>query len=145
MILFSLSPVLSRWRGVFLLVAVFALAPDRASAECGDYITIHGFAFDKHRAHSILAVVDFTRLESANGESPPFKRPCHGPNCSSSPARELPPLASVITFGFQLKELVQEPAPIDDETALDSSFDHNNTSLHPIYRTNSIFHPPRLG
>jgi len=139
-----LSLLVRHWRAVLLLVAAMSLNPGRASAECGDYIAIHNPAPDAHRNLSMPPTHD--RLaQNELGDSMPNKLPCHGPNCSSVPVRESPPLAPVIPFSSHIKKLVQCPAWADDEAARGSSFACDNTSLPPSYRASSVFHPPRFG
>ena len=139
-----LSLLVRHWRAVLLLVAAMSLNPGRASAECGDYITIHNPVPDAHRnlsmppTHDRLAPNEF-------GDSMPSKFPCRGPNCSSMPVRDSPPLAPVISFSSHVKELVQSPALEDDEASRGSSFARDDTSLPAIYRAYSVFHPPRFG
>ena len=139
-----LSFLVRRWRAVLLLVAAMSLNPGRACAECGNYITIHNPASETHLAPSMLPTHDRLALNEL-GNSTPSKLPCRGPNCSSIPVRESPPLAPVIPFSSHIKKLVQCPAWADDEAARSSSFACDDTSLPPSYRASSVFHPPRFG
>jgi hypothetical protein len=137
------SPLIVRhWRAALLLVAGVLFSPGRSSAECGDYLTIHK---QRSEANGDRAMpVSEQDVEYNFGHSLPSKQPCHGPNCSSSPVREFPPLAPVIPTGPQLKDLAQQLYSTDQETALGSEFARDNPSVRPIHRASSVFHPPRL-
>jgi hypothetical protein len=125
------------WRVALLLVVVACSTPARAAAECGDYVTILNSS--QNASHT-------TSVANPNPEQMPAK-PCHGPNCSSSPAREFPPVPPApSTSTNSVKESARNAAGTDDAVAaLGSPFDRDLTSPHPIRRASSIFHPPRLG
>jgi hypothetical protein len=135
----SLFPPLlvRRWRAVLLLVAAFVLTQGRASAECGDYITI------RHAAHGRSPHESMPVTSNDFKDSVPEKLPCHGPNCSRSPGRNLPPLAPVAPVISLAKDLVQSIKPIN-ETTPHSTLARDFTSTLPIDRPSPIFHPPRL-
>lgn len=128
------------WNGLrtSVVLAVVACAmPQRAPASCGDYITIQhtASASERHQVH----------FDTMDGEpSTPARTPCQGPNCSNSPTDELP-LAPVVPVSPQLKEQAEFLAKVWDGECPSSGFDRESSSSRPVYRTNSIFHPPRLG
>jgi hypothetical protein len=125
-------------RVALLLVVVACSTPERAAAECGDYVTIlNGSQSATHAAP----------VSNLNPEQSPAKPPCHGPNCSSSPAREFPPVPPAPTTSTStVKESARNSSAADTAAAaLGSPFDRDLTSPLPIHRASSIFHPPRLG
>jgi hypothetical protein len=130
-----------RWRAVLLLFAAFLSTQGRASAECGDYITI------RHTAHAPKhgdLTPEATPITSNDLEhSLPEKVPCHGPNCSRSPGHSLPPIAPVAPAISLAKDLDQGIRPVDEATP-QSSRAGDFTSTLPIDRPSPIFHPPRL-
>jgi hypothetical protein len=136
----SLSQLIRRWRVVLLLVAVFALTQGRASAECGDYITI------RHDSTVVTGVESMPASDQITphdfNHSTPTKLPCNGPNCSRSPVRGLPPLAPVGTVSHFEKEMVQNLRLLDDATA-HLTFSRDSNSSLPVSRATSVFHPPR--
>src|SRR5581483_2975243 len=97
-----LSTLLRGWRAALLLLAVACVNPARASAGCGDYVTIRDDAAPS-AAHAAPVA--------------PVKPPCHGPNCSGTPTRESPPLPPVVPAGSLPKELTRNPDPVDGPDA----------------------------
>lgn len=144
---YDLSLLIRDWRVVLLLVAGISLTPGRASAACGDYISIHNAVRDLASSANPDQSALITNPIALNepGNSTPSKLPCHGPNCSNSPVRQLPPLAPATPVGLRVKELVQHPVPTDDDVQPGLSSVCDNTLLSPIDHTSAIFHPPRLG
>lgn len=128
----ALSTPVRHWRVALLLAGGVLFAPSRAAAECGDYITI------KHQSHT-----DSEYPESH--DTSPIKRPCHGPNCSTSPVRDFPPLAPVIPVVSRAKELAQPIEMAGKDTTQTARLSRDDSSPRPIHRTTSIFHPPRHG
>jgi hypothetical protein len=127
----SLCTLLRGWRAALLLLAVACFSPARASAGCGDYVTIRDDATAP--AHRVTPQT-------------PANPPCHGPNCSGSPTREAPPLVPVVPTGHQPKELTRNPDPADGPDAEPGcSFDRDSTSARPIRQASSVYHPPRAG
>jgi hypothetical protein len=128
----------------FAIAVSLAASAGRAAAECGDYVTIlNGSGSSGHQSGTRSG------HDAVPGGTPtpaPAKPPCHGPNCSGSPAREAPPLAPVAPTGTQAKELTQHLGPVNSPDAEPgSAFDRDITSHRPIRRASSVFHPPRLG
>ena len=128
-------PALVRgWRAALLLAAAACATPDRATASCGDYVTIlNGQPSSGHHA-----------TPAAPGEAPaPARPPCRGPNCSESPTRDAPPPAPVSPVGPRVKELVRCADPGDAAAAPRSSLGRDDSSPRPVRRATSVFHPPR--
>jgi hypothetical protein len=120
-----------------------SLTPGRASAECGDYLTIRNSAHDSHQDQS-KPTVDRLALEAFD-VSTKRESPCRGPNCSKLPAKEKTPLSPpVIPVSSSVKQVVQYSPIADVETGADSRLHFDNTFNFPIHRASSIFHPPRL-
>src|SRR5262245_47042971 len=133
------SSLLRGWWAALLLAAAACLTPGRASAECGDYVTIrNGPADPAHHAT--------TRDATPQPDQAPARPPCHGPNCSSAPARDPSPLPPVAPTGLQPKELTQHPAAAaDPDAGPGSALDRDPSSARPVRRASSVFHPPRAG
>jgi hypothetical protein len=120
----AIVPALFRgWRAGLLLVVAACATPNRATAGCGDYVTILNGS-DSHQ---------------------PAKMPCHGPNCSEAPARQQMPLAPVSPVGPQVKEVVQSLLTLDVPIPSPDAFDRDHSFSRPIPGGSSIFHPPRHG
>jgi hypothetical protein len=137
------SSPLRGWPVALLLVAWICFTPGQAVAECGDYLTIRN-ASPGSTHHSTTTNIDHP-IQDDLGTQSPLKQPCHGPNCSSSPVREFPPLAPITLASTWVKEVAQPFSPLDVEIARAGSFDSDLTSLRPIHRASSVFHPPRAG
>jgi hypothetical protein len=143
---YSLPPLIRGWRAAMLLAAVALSSPGRASAECGDYITVGGKSAMAHHEPAPDTPATTPTAQSETRPAAPGKRPCRGPNCSASPAKEFPPVPPAPSAGPQAKEHARLP-----ETARDSGADprdpfaRDNTSPRPIRRATSVFHPPRIG
>jgi hypothetical protein len=129
----SLPPLVRGWRAALLLVVVACASPGRATASCGDHVTILN---DPAGAAE--------HATKADGPAP-FRLPCRGPNCSGAPRREAPPLAPVAPAGAQVKEFAEVVACGDQPEGGSSPFARDDTSPRPIDRPSSVFHPPRLG
>jgi len=118
-------------RTALLFVVVAYLTQGRASAECGDYVTVvNGPTASAH--------------QTTPQEQAPAKPPCHGPNCSGSPVHEPSPLAPVVPAGSQAKELTQHPGTASaSDASPGSALDRESTSARPIRHASAVFHPPR--
>lgn len=127
------------WRVILPLVAVFFLNPGKATAECGDYITI--LKPSTVSLNHITPTIPEPISNRVGNQSP--DKPCHGPNCSSTPTQNHPPLAPITPVGSQIKELTHTLIPRDGESTPARSFNRDCISPQPIHRTSSIFHPPR--
>lgn len=126
-------------RAALLLVAVACFSPGRASAECGDYVTIlNAPANHPHAAPQ-------PEHHPATEPPAPVKPPCHGPNCSGAPNRELPPLAPVATTAPAVKDLARLLGPIDPDSHVRGRFERDHSSPRPVRRPSDVFHPPRHG
>ncbi|HEV3437972.1 MAG TPA: hypothetical protein VG122_11460 [Gemmata sp.] len=137
------SFLLRSWPAVLLFVVSLGFTPGRAAAECGDYIGIRN-APPGSTHHSSTTNID-RPIPDGLGTPNPLKQPCHGPNCSSSPVREFPPLAPITPVSTWVKEVAQPFSPLDAEITTAGSLDRDLTSPRPIHRASSVFHPPRLG
>ena len=128
------------WRAPLLLVAAACASPGRASAECGDHVIIlNGPA-------AANAKTTHTPANPTPDATPAAPRPpCHGPNCSGSPAPKAP-LAPITAPTTQLKEQAGH-AGSECEADRDSGtpFGPDSDCACPIRRASSVFHPPRLG
>jgi hypothetical protein len=132
-----LSSLIRGGRAAVLLVAAACATPDRASAECGDYVTILNAPAGS--THSMPATTE-------TGETPaPMRTPCRGPNCQGAPVRDFPPLTPVSPVGSQVKEQAQCLDAVDRAESQREILDRDSSSSRPIHRPTSIFHPPRLG
>jgi hypothetical protein len=142
MLMLILSPplLIRLWRALLLLIAAFALTQGRASAECGDYITIRHAARVANQHESMPWTVPPTLNDIKN--TVPENLPCRGPNCSRSPGQNLPPLAPVAPVISLAKGLIQDIQPIDEATQ-HSPLARDFTFILPINRPFPIFHPPR--
>src|SRR5579872_7187317 len=129
------------WRAILLLAAGVLFAPSRASAECGDYITII-----KHGSDSGHTQANTSHDQSAqhhiNNSMPP-STPCKGPNCSSSPSHKSTPLAPVVLVTSTAKELTQPSLNSSGDSDTPSKFNRDDIFERPIHHSSTIFHPPR--
>jgi hypothetical protein len=144
------------YSAVTLLMGWCCLTAGRASAECGDYVTLTNTPH--HSPHEGRQASTHNPSNSSQhplqhpivdgsaevGTPVPFELPCHGPGCSRLPAREFPPLVPVSPVSSRAKEAAQPVLPFDHGFLASSSFDCDLTSLRPIDRASSVFHPPRL-
>src|SRR5262245_34061869 len=137
----SIPTLLRGWR-VALLLAVACLTPGRASAECGDYVTI--LNGPGASAHQPMPGANDGATPNHENTPSPVKPPCHGPNCSSTPDLPFPPLAPIAPVGTQVKELTGHLHPATEADAGPGrAFDRDTTSARPIRRASSVFHPPQ--
>src|SRR4051812_25963603 len=84
------------WRAAVLLAVTACATPDRATASCGDYLTLHSGS--DH-------VAEYPTLPKTDSSDP--HPPCHGPNCSNAPVHHPVPLAPATISGPQAKEVVR--------------------------------------
>lgn len=123
-----------RIAGTIAAVALVSFSPARASAQCGDYITIADGRHAPVQPHGLTDPVTGRRL-------PP--KPCNGPNCSGGPAQPEFPLTA-------------PPPPPDDSRQSAAGAVGNpgggrgpgwfaGVTSHgpPIHVARSIFRPPR--
>ncbi len=112
-----------------LLVVGVLLSPQRASAtECGSHVTV------------LNPTAESQHAPMSHGD--PAKAPCQGPNCSSAPERNAPPPASAPISG-QIKQSIPGTGQVNSADPPHVSFDRSAEDARPIYRSLSIFHPPR--
>jgi len=130
-----LSPVRG-WRAALLLVAVACASPNRASAECGEHVTV--------LTPTASASLDARATPAPGAAVLPAspKVPCSGPNCSRAPERPAPPFAPAPTAEPQAKEVLQVPGAAEQPDGAASRL-NDFTPPFPIRRSSSIFHPPR--
>src|SRR5262249_104147 len=131
----SLSSLFRGWRATALLVVVVCLSPQRVAAEGGDHVRILNTSVDS----------DLHAMPGPAEKPAPLPPPCQGPNCSSAPERPTPLFPPVTPVGLQGKEVIRSLGLNDQPENPGFSFDHDFTSLRPIRRPASIFHPPRVG
>jgi hypothetical protein len=144
--MFSLSPSLLRNApAALLLVVVACLTPDRASAGCGNHVPLFTdpLPLTEQKANtnesSPAPCTGPDCLRQAN-ESRPVP-PCHGPGCSQQPTRDAPaPTASRIVSPTTDAALNAVSSHCDSTCRV---FPRDLSSLHPIARPSSVFHPPR--
>jgi len=131
----AIVPALFRgWRAALLLVVAACATPDRATAGCGDYVTIRNASDSPSHQSGMEAD---THL--------PAKMPCHGPNCSEAPVRQQAPLAPVSPVEPPVKEVVRSLLALNVPVPSSNRFDRDCSSQRPIRGTATIFHPPRNG
>jgi hypothetical protein len=131
----AFPPLFRGWRAALVLVVAACAIPQRATAGCGDYVTIRN-------------VSDLPNHQSGMVETDshlPAKMPCHGPNCSEAPARQQAPLAPVSPVESQVKEVVQSFLALYLPVESPHGFNRDCSSPLPIRGTSFIFHPPRNG
>jgi hypothetical protein len=133
----SLCSLVRRWPAALLLVALACAAPQRASAECGGYVTIHN-STSAATQHAMPPI-------GKDGAVPArWPAPCQGPNCSSAPARNQPLVPSA-----PVTQLVKEPATCPVQLGMAAlshrKLDHDTPFSRPVHNPSSVFHPPRLG
>jgi hypothetical protein len=122
----SRTAVLRLTGGGLLLAAAVLLAPARAAAGCGDYVTIlnDGPTGDHGPAH------------------PGPAKPCHGPGCSGSPTPFDLPLTAPVTEPVGPKGWADRSAGDAAETGGPGWTFALTSSARPIHRARPIFHPP---
>jgi len=139
----ALPSLLRGWRAALLLAAAACATPGRASAGCGDYVTILNDSNQTAGAsHRAVPAPDGT---TGGATESPVKPPCHGPNCSESPARHLPPVPPPAPVSVHVKELAHgltAPCGADDPRG---SFDRDDSFPRPVRNPSLVYHPPRLG
>jgi hypothetical protein len=123
------------WRAALLLVAVACATPQRASAECGGYVTIHNApsAATRHAMPPIGKEPDVPA---------PARTPCQGPNCSDAPSRNLPPVP-VLPVSQHVKEHATCQVLLGAAEPPHRSLDCDTSFSRPVRRASIIFHPPR--
>jgi hypothetical protein len=119
------------------LLAWGLFAPSRATASCGEYVTVLNQHFtNPPRANPIS--------ESGEDQSPPTpigRKPCSGPGCSSTPSA--PPIHSA-TVAPPLSEHTAHAAPFHPSFGVDpESWPRLNTHFELSSHGAAIFHPPR--
>ena len=119
-----------RTAGVALLPAVVLLCcAGRADAECGGYVRIIG--------------PDGKVQAPADHDPMPGERPCRGPECTGGPKAPAPVPPAPVSPNADGKALVI-PAAGPPEFPSANRVPSDAGEL-PVRRSNSIFHPPRVG
>ena len=119
----------------FLLAVGFFVSPGRASADCGDYVTIAGQPSAHH------AMPPAASDDAKPAEAP--RRPCNSPNCSKRQDSPITPTRAPVTPTGETKSIdtlfgaYLPPDPGSGQWFTDP------TSAQPIRTSLSIFHPPR--
>ena len=119
------------WRAVLLVAAVLCASSGRATAACGEHVTI----LDAEANNGV-------RPASHGGVSGPVSQPCHGPNCSGAPERHVPPPAPAPS-GPQVKGVASQAEPSGPLAEQSCLLAGDRTSSRPLDAASSIFHPPR--
>ena len=126
---FGCSRVLRTVGAASLLAVAVLFAPQRASAACGDYVTIVG-------EHGRPA----NGPEGHDPDSP--REPCHGPNCSAAPCGPvLPPPAAPTGPTGPNEALAGLPGPTDG-TGGPNPYPRPASSGRAVHRPPLVFHPP---
>jgi len=132
---------LAHWAaGVAVVMAVGFLFAPSARAECGGYVIVgaHQNMQQPMGDHSMPA----TPHNSSHPDSPPNKRPCHGPLCSSAPGAPVQPAPGPsTTFEREPLSEILLLAGAERSDSISSLF--GETGQRPVRRPSSIFHPPR--
>src|SRR5262245_31531341 len=112
---------------IFAVAVLVVFAPQRAQAECGDYLMI-----GRHKA----------KMTDDSSPKPTVPCPCKGPQCSQRPeAPVLPPAPPPsVAPGEWAPIFTRLIAPSD----MKCGFLREPLASRPIDRTDPIFHPPRL-
>jgi hypothetical protein len=133
--------------GVLLTLLVREiLAPARATAECGDYVTVtHPSRPSGHSSrHAPPArAVRATPFPDPAPDGPvlPGNVPCHGPSCSADPGLPTPPVSSGQGGSEDHWDcLVTLPA---SHAAATFGLPLQERRAKPFRLPSSIFHPPR--
>jgi hypothetical protein len=114
-----------------LLVAAVCCAPSPAAAACGDYVTIRP--------------ADGEPGDHTDAGRPLDPTPCHGPNCSGSPARDpFAPVVPPVTHG-SVKDGVTPAGNTPNPASRRSCFPIPASDVCPPGTAAAIFHPPRPG
>lgn len=120
------SHLFGGWRAAVVAAVAACAAPAAAQAGCGDYVVVR----------------DATGAPVAAPDHDPM--PCHGPNCTGSPARDpLAPAAPPAPHAGA-KECVALGGAADPGDAR-SAFPIPTSDACPQGRAAAIFHPPRAG
>lgn len=112
----------------FAAAMVVLFSGGTAQASCGDYLTIHGEPTASHDGSPVSLP----------------KKPCHGPNCSVSPA---PPESPLNTTSTKTLAPERDPAALGLHEA--AKLEDHNLSRRPrsesgtISRPSVPFHPPK--
>lgn len=130
MLTHPLSQTILRRAALPLAVLVVVLASSgRASAGCGDHVVVLKTAGERHQPEA---------------GTQPAKTPCHGPNCSADrPTDHAPPMTSTVLSVTSAKEVFTPVEPSAQVNTKSRRRPFESSSLSPIDRASSIFHPPR--
>jgi hypothetical protein len=127
-----------RWSlgAVLTLLASGVLAPGKAHASCGDYLMVAPASTAAAQGRS--ATLDAHQQPMIPGN----RAPCSGPSCSQrDPAPFSTPAAPAPVTGEQWGWVEHLPSLVGFKSV---SWPLEFTSSSPIWRSDSIYHPPRL-
>jgi len=102
------------------ILAVAALSPSRAAAECGDHV----------------------QIASEKPTDSPLPKPCVGPTCSKRPTPPAAPL-SVPPNSIEVSKPFLETVPIAADASVHIKWVVAELLTIPDLNPTSIFHPPR--
>jgi hypothetical protein len=119
------------WQSALAVMTWLVVVPSPARADCGDYVVmgVHGTLGKAHTG------------QPEHSSDTPVK-PCSGPHCSRR-SQPIPPLPAPTAPTSSSQEM---GLPSVHEGLL--AFDHDtavvsNERATPLFRANSIYHPPR--
>jgi hypothetical protein len=134
-------------RGVFLTLLVGgALAPARASASCGDYVTVTNPSGPSGQSAPPAPQTGPTKPLPPSGEGPhdsplPGPLPCRAPSCSGDPAPPAPSSSAGEDGGQERQDcLLALPT---GSAAATFGLPLDDRALKPFRVPCSVFHPPR--
>jgi hypothetical protein len=117
---------------LLLAAGVFA-SPGRATADCGDYVTIAG----QPSAHHAMPAPG----DAPQGETP--RKPCNGPNCSKKQDPPVAPVRAPAPPTGDTKPVATNHGADTLPTADRGGWVTTSDSAKPIFTSTSVFHPPR--
>jgi hypothetical protein len=127
--------------GVFLTLLVReALAPGRAFASCGDYVTVANPSRPSG-LHPMPGKPAPPSSQVPHRLPAPGESPCHTPSCSGEPALPAPPVSSGRDTGQERWDCLLTLPAFHPATAFGLSLAERVP--RPRRRPSSIFHPPR--
>src|SRR5262245_7849698 len=129
MVALSRNRLLRTTGAASLLAVAVLLAPQRASAACGDYVTIVG----EQRTPDAG--------QPGHGPSLPLK-PCHGPGCSAGPCGPAAPLPAPVTTSPNPNEGVAGLPGVPADPRDPDRFPRPTSCGRVVHRPLSVFHPP---
>jgi hypothetical protein len=136
--IYSPDPRVIRTTVAFIAIVVgIALTSGRASATCGDYISIVGQSPANYQQDHMPV----TATGESQGDPKESRAPCHGPGCSNSPTDSIPPITAPI--GSEPKDPPAALTGSDSGNGGMSREQYPTSTGRAIRLPNLIFHPPR--